>query len=334
MQLLLVRRILILVLLLLTACTLSPFPANTSTTPPSTPTPNPYGKEVIARYRYPEPRGLATGFGSLWVDVFGDSLYRVDPSTGQQQAVITAGIGKEPAQMLATQDALWLINSQSATIARIDPQSNTVTASLKFGDICCSLAEFDGGVWTIDAKTTLSRVDIKTNAITASTLADGTLTNGPFVGNGVLWVEVDNNNLVSFDPSTQAFGTRLPYQGAPLGFAQGLFWTVDDHAVYGMDPVTGKVSAKIDAAESQVARFGFTGTYGDGQLGAVDGSSAWLIGLDALSSPLLVKVDLVSQKLVAAIHVDPPYYGMIAILVDGHTIWLADDHNQVLKVQP
>jgi len=216
----------------------------------------------------------------------------------------------------------------------VDPATNQVTDTLHFNDICCSLVLFDGGIWTIDAKQTLSRVDVKTKKITSFTLPDGQITNGPFVGNNGLWVEVNNNNLVSFDPAGAKFGQPQAYQGAPIGFSNGLFWTVDDQTTYGMDPKTGSVTTKINADKQQVAKFGFTGSFGESQLGAVDGNTLWVIGVDARSADLLVGVDLISQKIVKVIRVGPPYYGFISLLMDRGTIWLVDDHNQVLKIQP
>lgn len=316
-------------LFLITACS----PA-TPAAPTVAPTADPYDTAVVSKLHFEEPRGIVKGFDSLWLNIFGDTLFRLDPSTGDKQATITDGIGKEPAEMVVTDNALWVINSQSASIAQVDPKTNTVINTLKFKDICCELASFEGGVWTIDANNTLSRVDTKTNEITAFMLPSGKLTNGPFAGNNGLWVEVDNNKLVSFDPTNQTFGSPQTYQGAPIGFANDLFWTSDDKAVYGMDPKTGKVGITIQADGTQVAKFGFDGSFGAGQLGKVDVNNLWLIGLDSKSANLLVQIDLPSQKIVKVIHVGPPYYGFISMLIDGNIIWLVDDHNQVLKIQP
>jgi len=324
----------VLLLFVLAACA-APTPAPTPTAPPTnTPAPDPYGKEVVSKTSFKELRGLIMGFGSLWVDIYGDTLYRVDPASGQTQATLTTGIGQEPAQMAITDDALWLINSQSATISWVDPKTNQVTDRLKLRDICCALAVFQGGVWTIDAKDTLSRVDVKTKQITAFTLPSGQLTNGPFASADALWVEVNNTTLQQFSPASGKFGATFTYPGAPIGFGAGGFWTVSDKGLYLMDPKTGTAAASITADGAAVAKFGFSNSNDFNELAVLDGNNAWVVGTDAGGQPVLVKVDLAARKIVQAIDVGPRYYGFMALLTAGPTLWLADDHNQLLHIQP
>ena len=139
-------RILSITLLLgLMACAGAAVTAVPSTPTPGVPVPQ-YGKEVVSKLSFKEPRGMTMGYGSLWVDIYSDTLFRVAPASGQTQVTITVGIGGEPAQMAVAGDALWVINAQSASVARVDPKTNQVTDRFKFADICCSLAVFEGGV--------------------------------------------------------------------------------------------------------------------------------------------------------------------------------------------
>jgi len=326
--------VLLFVLAACTAPTLTATPAM-PIPPTDVPAADLYGKEVVNKLSLQEPRGMLMGFGSLWVDTYGDTLFRLDAGSGQTQATITSGIGKEPAEMAITEDALWVINSQSANISRIDPKTNQVTDRFKFKDICCSLAVFDGGVWTIDANHTLSRVDIQSKAITSFTLPSSQLTNGPFVSDSGLSVEVNTNLLMFLDKASGTFSQAFQYKGAPIGFSAGLFWTVTDQSIFGVDTKTGQTAAQIKLEGAQAAKFGFANNGNDfNQLAKIDGSSLWIIGVDSASLPLLVKVDLASKKIGQTIHVGPKYYGFGALVIDGKTLWLEDDHNQVLKIQP
>lgn len=306
-----------------------------ATTPVLTPTLQPYGQEVIEITSFEEPRGMINGFDSLWVNIYADTLFRIDPVNGETLAVIQDKIGREPAAMAVTDDALWVINASSRSISRVDPNANQVTDRIEFPDICCALAVYDDGVYTIDFNKTLSRIDAKTKKVNAFTIQDGQLTDGPFVDDNGIWVQVDGKMLLFFDPATGNFGQTFQPEGAPIGFANGLFFTVTDQSVMGFDPETGDKKVSINTDGQQIAKFGFTSAMLDfHQLGQFDGKNLWIIGQDPSSLYLLIKIDLSAQKILQTIHVGQSPGGFISMVVDGNTIWLNDTHNQVLKIQP
>jgi serine/threonine-protein kinase len=68
----------------------------------------------------PEPRGVAAGFGSVWVAVGGaDSVVRIDPQSGK--VIQTIDVGHGPEGITVGPKSVWVANGQDNTLTRIDP---------------------------------------------------------------------------------------------------------------------------------------------------------------------------------------------------------------------
>ena len=161
------------------------------------------------------PNWLASGLGSIWVDVPNNStVARINPRTSAIQATIDAPDGFTPCGGFAVDvDAVWVTGcSATASIARIDPTSNTFVATVELGGYGYNPTLIDGAPWvsvdTGDAESGfLARVDPATNSI------DRVLTPGPSFGGGgdilvtagSVWVVDGYNNIVLRLP-LEAFG--------------------------------------------------------------------------------------------------------------------------------
>jgi YVTN family beta-propeller protein len=69
-----------------------------------------------------EPRGVAAGFGSVWVVVGADDeVIRLDPADGDIEQRIPVGAG--PEGITAGPESIWVANGLDGTVTRIDPGS-------------------------------------------------------------------------------------------------------------------------------------------------------------------------------------------------------------------
>ena len=67
-----------------------------------------------------EPRGVAAGFGSVWVSLGGaDQVARIDPGTAE--VVQTLDVGPGPEGITVGPKSVWVANGADATLTRIDP---------------------------------------------------------------------------------------------------------------------------------------------------------------------------------------------------------------------
>ena len=105
--------------------------------------------------------GLAVGFGSLWIPSCGHhTVVRADISTGRIQATIPIGPANSEGGVTVGAGSIWLMTDVSGVLARIDPVSNAVIATISTpaGSFCPLFA--DGFVWiTSTENNVLTKVD-------------------------------------------------------------------------------------------------------------------------------------------------------------------------------
>lgn len=108
--------------------------------------------------------------GSLWIsDAGGGTVHRVDPETGEQQALLQVGAG---AGFVAVgEGGVWVMNGRDGTVSFIDPATNTVGTTIKVSD-----DQVDGG-------------DIA-------------------VGGGYVWARVSDVVVVQIDPGSDSVVAR------------------------------------------------------------------------------------------------------------------------------
>jgi YVTN family beta-propeller protein len=121
------------------------------------------------RDTFPAPaaaEAVRGGFGSLWVATGRQSVVRVDPADGSTQATVETGFGSR--FMAVGDDAVWVLNQDDGTVSRIDPDTDTVTATVRVsdgripgGDITAG----DGAVWVRTETELATAIDPATDEV-------------------------------------------------------------------------------------------------------------------------------------------------------------------------
>ena len=119
------------------------------------------------------PNWLGSGLGSIWVGIPNAlSAVRIDPLTNAIQATIKIPLKVTPCGGFAITDAfVWMTSCDGSPImARIDPTTNTVVATLEPGGLASTPAVIDGAPWvSIDTSPSvpgfLARVASTTNSV-------------------------------------------------------------------------------------------------------------------------------------------------------------------------
>ena len=165
-------------------------------------------------------------------------------------AATITGIGSQPQPILYSNGSIWTATGGGVEVDRIDPVSNTITATISNGTVLSagrSLAEDDlGNVWVAcsnSANGSVSIIDPATNTITTSLLtSNGLSPYGLGMGAGEMWVSLAfaGGTFVRYNTTTLASTYSSPNN---LGYGYNF---VDDGTNVWFD--TGGICYKIDPA--------------------------------------------------------------------------------------
>ncbi len=189
------------------------------------------------------------------------------------------------------------------------------------------LRQADGQLWVDSLGGVLSRVDPKTQRITA-TVRTPCRDECPYlsVGAGRIWVaDFDANVVYLVDPRTAKLArtVRIP-NGSPEGvaFTPGSAWVANHHAgtVERIDTRTDRVLATI--------RVGPVGTGGP-QTMAASADAVWAV---VPNRGVVARIDPATDKVVARVPVDGTAGGGVTATPDA--VWVAGGAGDVTRVDP
>ena len=169
---------------------------------------------------------------------------RTDPG---ESVTASIEVGTGPEGLAFGDGALWVANSGSGTVSRIDPANDEVAATINVGSSPVAVAVGDGAVWVGNSTwsppggSTVSRVDSTTNTVTA-TIDVGRDPAGVAVGEGAVWVtEFADQSVSRIDPTTNKVSETIHVGFGPQGVAvgEGAVWVAGlDGTVSRIDPAT------------------------------------------------------------------------------------------------
>jgi streptogramin lyase len=104
----------------------------------------------------------------VWVSIAAPGqLVRLDPTSGQ--VVATINLGPSASFLTVGPDAVWVISPSNATVSRVNPATNTVTATITVSSSAISggdVAASSEAVWVRGTKDALAvRIDPQANAV-------------------------------------------------------------------------------------------------------------------------------------------------------------------------
>jgi streptogramin lyase len=175
--------------------------------------------KVVARSKIETSLVMGVAAGKLWA---GDPI---DPTTLDR----TAHLPVQGADVVSGAGSLWVVDTGSGLVKRVDPWTDTVTESYRAGEIG-GLENFgvfaDGALWVYSGGDRLWRIDPHRNRVAVHHLrgigrhADATFT----VGDGGVWVRPYDHNLYRFD--VDSLSTRRIYPAHGGGFVTVAFGSV------------------------------------------------------------------------------------------------------------
>jgi len=180
----------------------------------------------------------AVGSGSVWSPNL-SAIGRWNATSGELQAEIPVEVS-EVTELLFAHGALWVTAKVDGVILRIDPESNSVAASIPTGSGAHGIAADESGVWVTNYEAnSVSRIDLTTNEVVA-TIEDVGSGVGIVAAEGSIWVSTQGLGISRIDPATNEANlvVELPFEwNYGVAVDNGALWisSVDKKIVYQVD---------------------------------------------------------------------------------------------------
>jgi virginiamycin B lyase len=176
--------------------------------------------------------GLATGFGSLWVPLCGQTplLAKVDLRSNKLIAVLKTGPAAAEGGVTASSDSVWLVVDKNGSLARIEPETGRVRQTIRLPPGSYNPFYSEGKIWVTRAEgAEVTSVDATTGEVLATTRTGP----GPrflTAGAGAIWtLNQGDGTLTRVDAhtkqATQTINLGTPGHGGDISFGAGMIWT-------------------------------------------------------------------------------------------------------------
>jgi virginiamycin B lyase len=226
---------------------------------------------------------------------------------------------------IVVDEDVWISNKPKDSVARLSPTTNTASATIQVGKRPCSgLAAAFGTLWVPNCgDQTLSRVDLKTGAITATIpITIGNSEGSIVAGGGSVWIVTDSKGtLARIDPATNTVVAEVYVAAGSYGLAYGdeALWVTSSEAstVARVDPHTNLIVQTI--AVGKTPRFIAAGAGAVWTLNQGDGSVS--------------RIDPATNKVVATIEVGVPGPGGDIAVGEG-SVWVTAFEYPLSRIDP
>jgi streptogramin lyase len=208
--------------------------------------------------------GIVAAYDAVWVPSCEDqALYRIDPQTQKGAAVMEIPVylstGALTTELSASAGSIWMVTEGESgvfdALARIDPETEKVVATIPLGYLGSSVAATEDAVWvTAPDDDVLIRVDPASDEVVAE-VAGLEAPNFVAAGDEGVWVlsGVDSErsggdgSVASIDPETNEVASTVsidedPGQAADLALGGGSVWARTQYTLLAkIDPTTGRI---------------------------------------------------------------------------------------------
>ena len=215
--------------------------------------------EKVASFAVPRPCGtMAIAEGSLWVaNCKGAEIYRINLETATLEAKIATGLAnpKGETNVVAGAGSVWVASDPAGKVARIDPATNAVIATIPVTAETWYLTFGFDAIWAVSSEgKLLQKIDPATNTV-VGTVALGDTPGFLAAGEGAVWVQEQGDGTVAkVDPAALTVAGRTKVgdnlKWGDIDAAGGAVWlrTTDDQTMVVIDPATLEIRARMGEA--------------------------------------------------------------------------------------
>ena len=202
-----------------------------------------------------------TGQGSLAVNVVGNSVAVIDPTSNRVEQQIP--VGARPAFVAYGKHALWVANLDDNSVSHVDPRTDRVVRTIGTDASPAGIAFGAGSLWVANSDAaTVSRIDPRydrTVRAIAVREPSGFRVGAPAVGAHAVWVVNSVGTVSRLDPNRGAVTATIIVGEQPeaIAVAAGAVWVANysDGTVTRIDPIDSRhaVTTTITVGEGPAA---------------------------------------------------------------------------------
>ena len=226
---------------------------------------------------------------------------------------------------IAIDESVWVSNYPKNTVARLDPKSNKVIATVPVGDKPCSgLTTGFGSLWVpLCGDQALARVDLKEGKVTATIpIGSGDSEGGLAEGAGSIWLVTDKKGtLARIDPATNKVVAEIqvPPGSFAVAFGEGAVWVTgtETHVLTRINPDTNLVVETIPVGKAP-------------RFLTIGGGFIWTLNQ---TNGDVSKVDPKTNKVMATIEVGVPGPGGEIAFGEG-SVWVTSFEFPISRIDP
>ena len=252
-----------------------------------------------------------------------NSVGAVDPVSLELTSVTS--VGNTPTEVAASDDWVWVINSNdgTGTISRIDARTRALASTFSVGGTPRSLVSAFGSLWVGTSEGQVFRVEPGTDLVERSwTLPNAgestafEFDQGPgwlAAGPDAVWAG-SSRALSRIDPSTERLQPRETTAWGPMAHGFGSLWVLG-RELERVSPASGRVVGRVD----------LVGGRADVATGL---GSVWIADDEQLA---VVRIDPRREAVVRTYDLGGAPFG---VAVGGDVVWAASDDGTVIRIDP
>jgi streptogramin lyase len=219
---------------------------------------------MVATVKMPRPCGtMALAQGFVWAANCPDlNLYKIDAETAEVAAILETGIAEPRGEtnVVAGAGSVWVPSDAAGKIARINPVTNAIVATVDVAPGTFFLAFGMDRLWAVASEENLlQRIDPATNAVTG-TVRLGAQPGFLAAGEGAVWVQEQGDGTVArIDPESlevmgrTKVGDSLLYGDIDTGDGKVWLRTTEDQTFVVIDAASGDILARVGRPEGSGA---------------------------------------------------------------------------------
>lgn len=234
-------------------------------------------------------------------------------------------VGEAPQSPAIGFGSVWVSNHHSASVTRIDPETNDVIATMKTGKWSGGISFDSDSVWVMnyDAEF-ISRIDPETNEVTnLKTPAVGCGAAAPI--ESWIWAcqvppigEKGPSYIGRFDAQSGSIGRKFEGLGFPaVGFDSLWIAAPDDGLLYKLDPENGEERGRVEIDSPETLVFA-----GDSILVGTSGAIAKVVRIDPAT---LATQDIFPSD-------DDSFSNLPEPAVEGDNVWIFDTFETIFRL--
>jgi ABC-type branched-subunit amino acid transport system substrate-binding protein/DNA-binding beta-propeller fold protein YncE len=177
---------------------------------------DPKSNRIVGQVDVPgQPSILAANGRTVWVSDMSRTLSKIDGRTLSVTKIVPADA--EPDDLVATDDAVWLLDGERGALVKVDTAYESVAKrlALQTGEAGAGVDVGNGAVWVAAGTRRLRKLDPRDGGVVKAFDLPRPLEDVAVTERAVWAISGASSSVLEIDPMDGSIGTRIPVTGRP-----------------------------------------------------------------------------------------------------------------------